>query len=72
MGVVATLLSDLVIRGTERIRLQITDRSVARCNQQDAINRLGFRICIVEYVFGIPVSLLLRVLWTAGWLSEYE
>ena len=44
--------------GAENIRLQLADRSVDRCHQQDA--RMGFHICIVGYVFGIPVSLLLR------------
>ena len=41
-----------------RIRLQIADPSVDRCNQWDT--RMVFRICIVGYVFGVPVSLLLR------------
>ena len=41
--------------GLKRIRLQIADRSVDRCQGQDA--RMGFHICIVGYVFGIPVSL---------------
>ena len=42
----------------KRIRLKIEDILVYRCHQQDG--RMSFHTCIVGYVFGIPVSLLLR------------
>ena len=45
--------------GLKMIRLQITDRSVNRCDQQDG--RMSFHICVVGYVLEIPASLLLRV-----------
>ena len=42
----------------KRLKLQIADRLVDLCHQQDA--RMNFHICIVRYVFGMPALLLLR------------
>ena len=42
--------------GLKRTRLQITDRASRWLSVQDA--RMGFHICIVGYLFGIPVLLL--------------
>ena len=39
----------------KRIMIQIADSSLDHCQDRDA--RMGFHICIVGYVFGIPVSL---------------
>ena len=41
------------LRGLNRIRPQIVDRSVDHCDQQYA--RMGFHISIVGYVLMIPI-----------------
>ena len=41
--------------GLEMKRLQIADSSVDRCQDEDA--SMGFHVCILRYVFGMPVSL---------------